>query len=69
MYQPVALFSTLGLLGKCVSQLSEQCGLLESLTVVSYQNVSSLFALSLLHNLREDGGKQDSSHFDEKLSF
>ena len=33
------------------------------------QNESCLLALSLLHNLREDGGKQGSSHFDEKLSF
>ena len=44
-------------------------------TVVSYQNEvfhqneSCLLGLSLLHNLREDGGQQGSSHFDEKLSF
>ena len=36
---------------------------------VSHQNESCLLALSLLHNSREDGGKQGSSHFDEKLSF
>ena len=30
---------------------------------------SCLLALSLLHNSREDGGKQGNSHFDEKLSF
>ena len=38
-------------------------------TVVSYQNESCLVALSFLHNSREDGGKQGSSHFNEKLSF
>ena len=30
---------------------------------------SCLLALSLLHNSREDWGKQGSSDFDEKLSF
>ena len=34
-----------------------------------HQDESCLLALSLLHNSREDGGKQVSSHFDEKLSF
>ena len=39
-------------------------------TVVSYQNESCLLALSLLHNSsREDGGKQGSSHLDEKKTF
>ena len=44
-------------------------------TVLSYQNEcfhqneSCLLALSVLHNSGEDGGKQGSSHFDEKLSF
>ena len=28
---------------------------------------SCLLALSFLHNLREDGGKKGSSHFDETL--
>ena len=36
---------------------------------VFHQNESCLLALSLLHNSREDGGKQGSSHFDEKLYF
>ena len=36
---------------------------------VSHQNESCLLDLSLLRNSREDGGKQGSSHLDEKLSF
>ena len=36
---------------------------------VFHQNESCLLALSLLHNSREDGGKQGSFHIDEKLSF
>ena len=36
-------------------------------TCVSHE--SCLLALSFLHNLREDGGKKGSSHFDEKLSL
>ena len=30
---------------------------------------AAFLALSSLHNLREDGGKKGSSHFDENLSF
>ena len=41
----------------------------DCITVAFYQNESCLLALSLRHNSREDGGKQGSSHFDEKLSF
>ena len=31
------------------------------------QNENCLLALPLLHNSKEDGGKQGSSYFDEKL--
>jgi len=36
-------------------------------TVVSYQNESCLFAISFLHNSRENGGNIGSSLFDETL--
>ena len=36
---------------------------------VFHLNESCLLALSLLHNSREDGDKQGSSHFDEKDLF